>query len=218
MLNIWLIRHGESEANAGLPTTHPASVALTARGMEQAACIPRAFDAPPALLVTSPYLRTQQTARPLIERFGALRQEEWPIQEFTFLAPARYVNTTYLDRRPVVEAFWSRSDPRHIDGEGAESFADLIGRVERTLARLRELGPDGLAAVFTHGVFMRVALWLLLAGPGPLNTERMRRCYGFIRSLAVPNAAILKLRFVSADEVYHSNFITAHLPAHLVGC
>ena len=43
----------------------------------------------PSLIVTSLFLRTQQTAAPTIERFPDVPVEVWPIEEFTYLQPSR---------------------------------------------------------------------------------------------------------------------------------
>ena len=37
------------------------------------------------------YLRTQQTAQPTIERFPEVPVAVWPIQEFTYLEPSRWL-------------------------------------------------------------------------------------------------------------------------------
>jgi 2,3-bisphosphoglycerate-dependent phosphoglycerate mutase len=54
MTEIWFIRHGESESNAGLPTFDTAKIELTPRGFAQAKQIVEAFTRPPSLIVTSP--------------------------------------------------------------------------------------------------------------------------------------------------------------------
>ncbi|HKC86457.1 MAG TPA: phosphoglycerate mutase family protein, partial [Blastocatellia bacterium] len=118
--NVWLIRHAESAGNAGLTTSRPDTIPLTGKGIDQASRLADSFTRPPTLIVTSPYIRTQQSARPTIERFPAVRREQWPVQEFTYLAPARYQDTTDADRWPFAEKYWSRCDPHYIDGEGAE--------------------------------------------------------------------------------------------------
>jgi 2,3-bisphosphoglycerate-dependent phosphoglycerate mutase len=108
---LWLIRHGESEANAGLPTTDTTAVALTPRGEHQARQVVRAFTRAPDLLVTSPYRRTKQTAAPLLARFPHTPQAEWLVQEFTYLALPPDVVTTAAERAPLSDAFWGRYDP-----------------------------------------------------------------------------------------------------------
>jgi 2,3-bisphosphoglycerate-dependent phosphoglycerate mutase len=108
MKQILLIRHGESEANAGLKTTVPAEVALTERGWAQARAVADFIVEKPSLVVISPYLRTKQTAQPLITKFPDVSVETWEIQEFTYLATERCRGTDYLDRKPLVEEFWRR--------------------------------------------------------------------------------------------------------------
>jgi len=68
-VSIWIIRHGQSQSNAGLATMGPHENALSELGDRQSRCIPTAVKQTPDLIVTSPYLRTQLTAQPLIEQF-----------------------------------------------------------------------------------------------------------------------------------------------------
>src|SRR5215470_7931926 len=98
--NAWLIRHAESEGNAGLATSRPDTIPITGKGIEQASYLADSFSRAPALIVTSPYIRTQQSAKPTIQRFPTARQEQWEVQEFTYLSPARYMDTTADDRMP----------------------------------------------------------------------------------------------------------------------
>src|SRR5262245_50607839 len=86
--NVWLIRHAESEGNAGLVTSQPDTIPLTKKGIEQALRLADSFTRAPALIVTSPFIRTLQSAEPTIGRFPAVRQEQWQVQEFTHLSPA----------------------------------------------------------------------------------------------------------------------------------
>ena len=44
----------------------------------------------PDLILTSPYLRTRQTATATIERFPNVPVGVWPIEEFTYLQPSRW--------------------------------------------------------------------------------------------------------------------------------
>ena len=83
MIRVFLIRHGESESNAGLPSADPGSAPLTPDGHRQARQVARVLADAPALIVTSPYLRARQTAQPTISRFPGAACEEWPVQEFT---------------------------------------------------------------------------------------------------------------------------------------
>src|ERR1700733_9254103 len=116
-----LIRHGESTGNAGVPCDDLALLKLTKNGWQQAREVAEAWKEMPNLIVTSPYLRTQQTAQPTIARFPDVSVEAWPIQEFTYLEPSRWNGTLSVERKPYIEAYWRTGDPEFCDGPGAES-------------------------------------------------------------------------------------------------
>jgi 2,3-bisphosphoglycerate-dependent phosphoglycerate mutase len=214
--NVWLIRHAESIGNAGLVTSRPDTIPLTGKGIEQALYLADSFTQAPALIVTSPYIRTQQSARPTIRRFPKARQEQWEVQEFTYLSPARYRDTTAADRRPFVEAYWSRCDPHHIDGEGAESFADFILRVQQAIDGLWSCQSE-FVAVFGHGLFLRAMIWRMLFGAQPVNAATMSSFRNFLVATAMPNTAITKIDLLAnVQEARISNIITAHLPSQLI--
>lgn len=52
------VRHGESTGNAGVPCHDLATIELTQRGHEQARQVAASWTGAPALIVTSPYMRT----------------------------------------------------------------------------------------------------------------------------------------------------------------
>ncbi len=209
---VWLIRHAESEANAGLPTFGPAQIPLTTRGFEQARHIAARFEQAPSLIVVSPYLRTQQTAQPTIERFPTAESQVWPIQEFTYLSPGRCQNTTVKDRRPMVEAYWERADPTYVDGKGAESFSSLLGRASGLVERLRHYDDDFIA-VFTHGQFIRALVWILLTGSTGQAAETMRQFHAFASAFPIPNASMLRMKL--DETIWLSPVDVDHIPAEL---
>jgi broad specificity phosphatase PhoE len=151
------IRHGESTGNAGVPCHDLAAIELTERGHEQARQVAASWTQAPALIVTSPYTRTRQTAAPTIARFPGVPVEVWPIEEFTYLQPARWNGTRSAERMPHLERYWSAADPDYCDGEGAESFGTLLRRCEAALARLAAMPPASLVYVFGHGQFIQAA-------------------------------------------------------------
>ena len=157
------IRHGESSANAGEATEDPLSIPLTERGRHQAEQVAREWrGAEPALIIVSPATRAQETAAPTVARFPVVPVQTWPVQEFTYLAPGRCAGTTVDERREWVKAYWLRADPHHIDGVGAESFAEFIGRVAATRESLAQLSlPAGSKVMlFGHGQFINAFRWL----------------------------------------------------------
>src|SRR5215213_88458 len=214
MTEIWLIRHGESESNAGLPTSDTAKIVLTPRGIAQAEYLAASFTRAPSLVITSPYLRAQQSAQPTIKRFPEVRLEEWPVHEYTYLSLASRHNTTRHSRKPLIDAYWERCDPHYLDGEGAESFVTLVARVGQVLERIKRQ-DDQFVALFSHGHFMRALLWVLLARPMEIDASAMRRCRSFTSGFSVPNASIMRMYVDDAKEVFVSTFSAAHLPKHL---
>lgn len=214
MVTIWLIRHAESESNAGLPTQHPAATPITARGRQQSQQIALSLPRPPSLIITSPYLRTSQTAKPTLERFPEAVQSEWQIQEFTFLAPDKYYKTTVYQRRPMVEVYWQRCDPFYLDGAGAETFAGLVQRVQQMRSKITQLDDteDKFVVAFSHGRFIRAVLWLLLTHPTDVNAKTMHQFQSFSDSFDVPNGAILPVQFHNS-EFWCSGLMTSHMKA-----
>lgn len=154
-----LIRHGESAANIGAATDDPALIPLTERGVEQARRVAQSFLKAPGLIVTSPFNRAHCTAQATAGRFPETALQVWPIHEFTYLEPTRCANTTAMERRAWVQAYWRRADPDYRDGPGAETFREFIQRARDFLAALVSGHRD--VAVFSHGQFINAVAWLL---------------------------------------------------------
>jgi broad specificity phosphatase PhoE len=154
----WLVRHGQSASNAGLPAVGHGEVPLTALGQDQAREVARRVDRQPDRLIVSPFLRTQETAAPIRERWPRTPCEVWPIQELTYLSPARCKGTTADVRRPWIEAYWRGCDPDYVDGPDAESFRAFMARLADFDSRLSALDGDFAIAV-GHGQFFRAYLW-----------------------------------------------------------
>jgi broad specificity phosphatase PhoE len=155
---IWLVRHGQSASNAGLPAVGHGEVPLTALGQEQAREVARRVDRQPDRLIVSPFLRAQETAAPIRERWPRTPCEVWPIQELTYLSPARCRGTTADVRRPWIEAYWRGCDPDYVDGPDAESFRAFMARLGDFDSRLSALDGNFAIAV-GHGQFFRAYLW-----------------------------------------------------------
>ena len=167
-----LVRHGESVANAGGKTADHVSNPLTPLGQAQSRDFAQRLDCEPTLFVASPFLRAQQTAEPVRQRFPDVPVEEWPIYEFNFLEPSRHRNTTEADRDPHVFDYWRRLDPYFTDGPGAESFSVFLGRAREAVRRLLSRDSGGCIVVFTHGFFMQ-AFRLVLLFPDASDAELM---------------------------------------------
>ncbi|WP_019630475.1 histidine phosphatase family protein [Actinomadura atramentaria] len=188
----WLVRHGESESNAGLPTLGPGAAPLTARGRAQAARVAAALDAPPALIVASPFTRARETAEPARKRFPDAPYEEWAVQEFTYLGAFHAVNSTVDQRRPHSVAYWERAEPDLRLGGDGETFTALIARARAFLDRLAAR-PAGPVAVFTHRLFLLAVTWTLTTGITEPDADDMRAFRQYARTVPTPNASVVEV-------------------------
>lgn len=211
MPTVWLIRHGESQSNAGEQTLCPEFTGLTKRGAKQAECVATAFTRPPSLVITSKYIRAQKTAEPTIRRFPNTKYQQWEVvREFTYLSWSNSSSMTMEERRPKVDNFWERNDPNHWDGDGAETFIQFASRVSGVLERLRYREEDFIA-VFTHGQFMQAVLWLLKTPPSKIDPDSMRRFKEQLETISIPNGAILPIKLQGRRETVVGDIKVSHL-------
>lgn len=172
MKTIFLIRHGESAANAGERTVDadPTQIPLTARGQQQAQAAADSFAASPGLIACSPMLRARLTAAPLAARFPGVPMEEWPIHELTYLSPDRCRGTTSAERKPMAEAYRQRNDPDWVEGPGAESFTGFLARVEAAAAKVQAC-PQQVVVMVGHNQFFSALAYRLEQGKLPAMAE-----------------------------------------------
>lgn len=194
MKRLFLIRHGESTSNAGGRTDAPHSTLITPKGHAQAAALAEAWDAgEPHLIVTSPFVRTKDTAAPFAKKFHRANRAEWRVEEFTQLDPKNWAGTTHPERMPKVHEYWERADPTFLDGPGAETFVEFIGRVETMLAHAAER-PEESIVVFTHGHFIQATLWTILFDNNERpSSDSMRRFFQFAGAVPIDNTAVVPL-------------------------
>ncbi|WP_163014670.1 histidine phosphatase family protein, partial [Pseudomonas viridiflava] len=89
-----------------------------------------------------------------------------------YLDPARCVNTTVAQRRDWVREYWNQANPLFVDGDGAESFIELVSRAQSFLERL-EAHPAKDIVVFSHGQFINAVAWLIERQPTVINSHAM---------------------------------------------
>jgi broad specificity phosphatase PhoE len=148
----WLVRHGQSASNAGLPAVGASNTPLTELGQQQACALAGKVERQPDLLIVSSFIRSQATAEPIRARWPAVRCETWPIHELTYLSPVRCVGTTRQTRQPWVDAYWRDCDPDYLDGPDAESFRSFMQRMNDFHRRLQAL-DGGFVVAVGHGQF-----------------------------------------------------------------
>lgn len=129
MKEVWFIRHAESASNAGLKTTDSVAIPITGFGAKQAEALASLINRKPELIIHTKFLRTLQTAAPTISKFSDVPVEILPLHEFDFLAKEKCIDLNAEQRKPMVQAYWTKANADYVDGEGAESFNAFYNRL-----------------------------------------------------------------------------------------
>ena len=179
-MRVFYLRHGESRSNAAsgvvaLPDEEGDRLSeLGERQVRIAA--ERVAKLNVKRIVCSPLLRARQTAAPIAELTG-LEPETWD-WIYELREPPGYAALSGPEQQ---RQRWSNrmlehaEDPHHSPA-GGESFAGLLGRVERTRERLVGDGVDRTLLV-GHGIFMRFTFALTILGDAfaPAMIDRLWR-------------------------------------------
>ena len=175
-LQLWLIRHGETEWSLSGAHTSRTDIPLTARGEERAAKIRdylahRAF----SLVLTSPLLRARETCR--IAGYAGVAQLDDNLREWDY---GIYEGRTTADIQKE-QPGWSIWDAPPPEGETVEHVA---ARTQQVIDRAAKAG--GQVALFAHAHVLRIlaATWLglppragslLALGTGSVSTLGFER-------------------------------------------
>lgn len=164
MKKVYLVRHGESDFNAGGIIKDESEIALTETGHKQAEFIAqRALKLAPEVIISSTLLRTRQTAQHIAEATGK------EIETSNLLVERRYPsgNVGLTNKDPLVKKveqdmikFFGDSSYIHSD---EELFPQIKERALGVFALL-EARKEETIIVVTHGVFMRVLLAVAIFG------------------------------------------------------
>ncbi len=206
--HIWFVRHGESLANAGGITSVASKVPLTDRGKDQAKAAVKALSIKPSLIAVSPYDRARETAVPAILRWSDVELTTWPVQEFTYLSWKKLGPSTVYEREQAALPYWDRMDPDYVDGEDAESYNQMMQRIDDTIQLIHNLKFES-AVVFSHKLFLSVLFYRLVnQHPVPPDMQEVRT---FLLEYNLPNAAIAHYTFDAQGEARMQRMMTDHL-------
>lgn len=202
---IYIIRHGESESNAGLPSNGPDNIPLTKLGRLQALEIAEKFTERPSLIVFSSFLRTIESATPLINKFPDAPMLSMELHEYRFLSPLNFENTTMSDRKGAVREFWQKCDPDFIHGQEAESFNEFGSRVTKDLLHLINSNHPTIV-VFTHSQVVRIMWQYLITGKTNFDKESMLYFRDKMCNLQIANAEIYTITKKGNKLLYSPEF------------
>jgi 2,3-bisphosphoglycerate-dependent phosphoglycerate mutase len=205
MIDLWLVRHGETDFNRALRFQGHLDAPLNALGMRQAQRLGEhlaAQDVRP--LLVSDLLRTRQTAEPVATQWQTLAVTDPLWREQSFGVIEGLTLDEVRERHPDVVQGWRRLDPDFAP-EGGESrrqfHARVMQAVQALVARCAQEGWS-TGVVVSHGgvldMVYRSATGQSLAGP---------------RECLIPNAG---LNLVRTDGV-HFEIVHWAQTGHLEG-
>ena len=212
MSTVFLIRHGESLSNIGVPSLRPETVELTKNGRQQAEAISRYLYKETHLdfIVTSSFTRTKQTAQATLSLFPSVPREVWAVHEFTYLGLQHDIRSTIQERQPIVQNYWNQCEPTAVDSAESESFVLFIERIRQFLQRLRDTDYHSIA-VFTHKQFICAFLWCLQRGWLNLTQDDMKDYREFLDATPILTGGIVQVQFDDNYRIKHYQVITSHL-------
>jgi len=152
-VELWIVRHGETEWSASGKHTSTTDLPLTAAGERQAAAVRDILgDLRPVLVLSSPRQRALQTAR-----LAGLEVTE-TTEDLAEWAYGEYEGRTTEEIRESVPdwTIWRDGVP------GGESASAVGERADRVLTRAARALHDGPVVLVGHGHFSRVlgARWI----------------------------------------------------------
>jgi broad specificity phosphatase PhoE len=180
-VRVFYLRHGESRSNAAsgvVALAEEEGDRLSELGERQVRLAAEriAAELDIARIVCSPMKRAQQTAVPIGELTG-LEPETWD-WTYELREPPDYTSLSGSEqqRQRWSNRMLEHADDPHHSPAGGESFADLLGRVERTRERLVADDVDRTLLV-GHGIFMRFTFALTILGDAftPAMIDRLWR-------------------------------------------
>lgn len=195
---VLLVRHGESVANVGLPTSIHSDIELTEKGKEQAKQIATQIDFVPDCILISNYKRAIDSSLPTKQQFpNAVYKIDSRVAEFHYLD---FDNkpTTPDDRKPRRDRYWSELNPDYNDGPDCESFRQFIERVSNFIQWARFTDYQNIV-VFTHGQFMKAVLYIIIncrPNYSPIvDNKFMERMHYQFDHVDIPNGTMIPIEF-----------------------
>ena len=186
MIDLWLVRHGETDWNRELRFQGHLDAPLNGLGMRQAQRLgAHLASVPPSPLLASDLLRTRQTAEPLAGHWQtpALPDSLWREQAFGVIEGLTFEQVR--ERHPDIVQGWRTHDPDFAPpgGESRRQFhARVMQAVQTLVERCRQEGWQSPVVVSHGGVLdmvYRSATGQSLGGP---------------RECPIPNAGLSHVR------------------------
>jgi len=185
MIDLWLVRHGETDWNRELRFQGHLDAPLNPLGLQQAHRLGQHLaEHGPRPLLASDLLRTRQTAEPLAGQWqtSALPEVLWREQAFGVIEGLTLAEVH--ERHPQVVEQWLEHRADFALPGGGESLLQFHARVMQAVRSTAEAYPGRVVTVVTHGGVLDM-LWRTANG---LPLDGLRAC-------EIPNTGINRLRW-----------------------
>lgn len=206
MKKIYLIRHAQSESNAGQAVRPNHAINLTDVGKTQAQELADWLSAnvtePVTEIFVSQYLRTHQTAQPYLQSTKRTATVIDELHEFNFLDFDTIKDLSFDDIRVIADDFWQQHSA-HRASKVTDSFEHFVARVQKVRAYFDTL-PDGTYLVFTHGMWIGMLIWQMLLGDSP-RLHNMKKFREFELATRPKNCEVLLLAAAGIKKVWVRN-------------
>lgn len=163
MKKIYLIRHAESESNAGLIIRPNPMINITKKGEQQANDLADWLidHVKPDEIFFSNYIRTQQTAKPYLEKLNVQAKIIDDLYEFNYLDFEHIKDLNFDELVKLADNYWQQADIDFQDSQYTDTYRQFVQRVKNVRQFFEQL-DDGCYVVFTHGMWLGMLMWQLL--------------------------------------------------------
>lgn len=202
MKKIYLIRHAESESNAGLIIRPNPQINITDLGNTQALALSdwllSNVETPKQIFVSN-YIRTQQTAKPYLEKLNYQAKIIDDLYEFNYLDFERIKELNFDDLLKTANEYWQKGEIDWQDGETTDSYAQFVQRVKNVRKFFDNL-EDGCYVVFTHAMWLGMLMWQLLHHDSG-RVENMQEFRAFELSIRPKNCEVFLLNIDNYQSI-----------------
>lgn len=200
MKKIIFARHAESEANAGGISKPNEIVELTETGLAQAQLLADEWSEQPSQIYVSKFIRTTQTATPLMQKYDMEPVEFAGLNEFNTFGYEFVEGLTGEERLPLAIAYWEEADPDARRGETGQTYNEFCAQVEDFIPTLFTL--ENNSAIVGHGLWITQLMWQTLGfGSRVSDSQSMKAYMKFHMALHVGNTQKFNL-YLTDDKVF----------------
>lgn len=200
MKRLMFVRHGESEANTGGISRPNAEIILTEKGQQQAQKVAEHWQDAPSQIYVSEFIRTTQTAQPLMDKYEIQPIQLAGLNEFNTFGYDYVKGLTGQQRLPLTLAYWRKADPEERCGELGQTYQEFCTQVAEFIPMLLTLEDNSV--LFGHGMWFTQLMWQTLGfGQHITTSKNMKSFMKFHMSLHVRNTEQFNL-YVADQKVF----------------